>query len=59
MALVTQVEKQYDMVLASVLLSETMVNMSADEEPAYLFFKTRYADLCNLMKRTLNAVKES
>jgi hypothetical protein len=47
------------MVLASVLLSETMVNKSADEEPAYLFFKTRYADLRNLMKRTLNAVKES
>ncbi len=47
------------MVLASVLLSETMVNKSADEEPAYVFFKARYADLRNLMKRTLNAVKES
>jgi hypothetical protein len=59
MALVTQIEKQYDMILASVLLSETMVNKSADEEPAYLFFKARYADLRNLMKRTLNVVKES
>ena len=59
MALVTQVEKQYDMILASVLLSETMVNKLADEEPAYLFFKTRYADLRNLLKRTLNVVKES
>jgi hypothetical protein len=59
MALVTQVEKQYDMILASVLLSETMVNKSADEEPTYVFFKTRYADIRNLMKRTLNAVKES
>lgn len=59
MALITQVEKQYDMILASVLLSETMVNKSADEETAYLFFKARYADLRNLMKRTLNIVKES
>jgi len=27
------------MVLGAVLLSETMVNKSAEEEPAFLFFK--------------------
>jgi len=47
------------MVLGSVLLSETMVNKQTEEEPTYVFFKTRFGDLRNLMKRTLNAIKET
>jgi len=59
MSQVTSIEKQFNMVLGSVLLSETMVNKSAEEEPAFLFFKSRFADLRNLMKRTLNVIKET
>jgi hypothetical protein len=59
MSLVTSLDKQLNLVLGSVLLSETMVNKSAEEEPAFLFFKTHFGDLRNLMKRTLNVIKET
>lgn len=59
MSLITSKDRQIDMVMAAILLSETMVNKSSDEEPTYVFFKTKYADLRNLTKRTLHALKET
>lgn len=47
------------MLITSILLSETMVNKSSEDEPAYKFFISKFSDLRSLMKKSLACLKES
>ena len=55
MAIVDQ-EKQIDMLVAVILLSETLVNKSDEEEPAFKFFIKHFIDLRELMRRLMVAL---
>ena len=56
-AKITDKRKQVEMIIAIVLMSETMVNKTTEDEPAFKFFTKHFADLRNLMHRLLAAVK--
>ena len=47
------------MILAGILLSETMVNKSSDDEPAFKFFTSKFAEIRDLIKRAYLEIKES
>jgi hypothetical protein len=47
------------MIMAGILLSETMVNKSSDEEPAFKFFVSKFSDIRELIKRAFLQIKES
>lgn len=49
--------KQIEILVVIVLLSETMVNKSSEDEPAFKFFTSHYAQIRNLMQRFFAALK--
>ncbi len=56
---VTSIDKQIDMVMAGILLSETMVNKETDDEPAFKFFKKKFSSFRELIQRIYKVVKDS
>jgi hypothetical protein len=55
---VTSIDKQIEMVMAGILLSETMVNKDTDDEPAFKFFKSKFSKFRELINRAFLMVKE-
>jgi hypothetical protein len=55
---ITDPVKQVDMLLAVILLSESMVNKSDEDEPSFKFFVKHFADIRNLMRRLLLALRK-
>ena len=54
---VTSIDKQIEMVMAGILLSETMVNKDSDDEPAFKFFKSKFSKFRELIQRAFLMVK--
>ncbi len=46
------------MVMAGILLSETMVNKDSDDEPAFKFFKSKFSNFKELILRVFKVVKD-
>jgi hypothetical protein len=45
------------MLVATVMISEAMVNRNSEDEPAFKFFKGNYSKLRGLMSRLFVAIK--